>query len=106
MRAAQTAHRKDMGVVNRERERYKVCPVLSWSDAEVEAYFLRHGLPRHPLQSAGYVTVGDAHSSRPVASGEADARATRFGGKAQEARRACCYFFVRDRAGQCVASCS
>jgi glutaredoxin len=41
-------------------------------------------LPRHPLESAGFASVGDTHSSRAMKAGEKDERATRFGGKTQE----------------------
>ena len=57
--------------------------MLEMSDDEVDDYMIRHNLPRHPAEALGYATVGDWHSSRPLANGEtkADARKTRFGGK-------------------------
>merc|ERR1711879_892968 len=41
-------------------------------------------MPKHPLASKGFTTVGDAHSSRALKPGETNERATRFNGKAQE----------------------
>jgi len=83
LRANQTKARANMDPVGYSQGRYKILPMLKMSDADVADYMDKHDLPRHPLQSKGYVTVGDWHSSRPLQPGE-DARATRFGGKFEE----------------------
>lgn len=83
LRASQTDARANMQPVGMQHDRVKVLPILKVTDEEVEAYFDKYDLPRHPLESKGYVTVGDWHSSRPVSTGE-NARDTRFGGKFQE----------------------
>eukprot|EP00924_Labyrinthula_sp_SR-Ha-C_P007389 snap_masked-scaffold_24-processed-gene-1.19-mRNA-1 protein AED:0.04 eAED:0.06 QI:0/-1/0/1/-1/1/1/0/423 len=83
LRAAQTKARAGMQTVGFQNGRFKVLPMLKMTDDDVEKYIDMNDLPRHPLQSKGYVTVGDWHSSRPVEEGE-DARNTRFGGKFQE----------------------
>lgn len=57
--------------------------MLRMSDTDVVEYMDKYDLPKHPLQSQGYHTVGDWHSSRAVQPGE-DARSTRFGGKFEE----------------------
>jgi len=87
LRASQTEARKDMKHVSMQSNgSLKVLPMLNMSDRDVEDYMAHHRLPQHPLALKGYVTVGDWHSSRPLAEGEtaADARKTRFGGKFEE----------------------
>ncbi|KAF0684055.1 Aste57867_23976 [Aphanomyces stellatus] len=85
LRADQTTHRQGLDVVHVHKGRLKICPILHWSDANVDAYMAAHDLPYHPLKDLGYHTVGDAHSSRPVTADDGDnVRATRFHGKTQE----------------------
>jgi glutaredoxin len=62
---------------------FKVLPILDWDKADVQSYFRANMLPRHPLESRGFATVGDAHSSRAMKAGETNERASRFGGKTQ-----------------------
>jgi len=83
LRAAQTKARANMKPISFTQGRFKLLPLLQMSDEAVADYFDQYDLPRHPLESKGYVTVGDWHSSRPVEEGE-DPRNTRFGGKFQE----------------------
>jgi phosphoadenosine phosphosulfate reductase len=63
---------------------FKVLPILDWDKADVKSYFKDNMLPRHPLESRGFATVGDAHSSRAMKPGETNERVSRFGGKSQE----------------------
>ncbi len=84
VRADQTAHRARLPIVGRQGDRYKISPILRWTNRDVHRYLKRHDLPYHPLFDAGYATVGDWHSSRPVTVADADARDTRFGGLKQE----------------------
>jgi phosphoadenosine phosphosulfate reductase len=59
--------------------RTTVNPLAFWDDAMIEAYFERHRLPRHPLQDAGYTSIGCATCTvRPVP-GE-DKRSGRWAG--------------------------
>jgi phosphoadenosine phosphosulfate reductase len=54
-------------------------PLAFWDDARIEAYFVRHRLPRHPLQAEGYTSIGCATcTARPLA-GE-DKRSGRWAG--------------------------
>jgi len=57
----------------------KVNPLAGWSKAQIEAAFAARKLPRHPLESEGYLSIGCAPCSRPVADGEA-LRAGRWAG--------------------------
>jgi phosphoadenosine phosphosulfate reductase len=57
----------------------KVNPVATWTDADIAHYEADHGLPVHPLMSQGYLSIGCAPTTRPVAPGE-DPRAGRWAG--------------------------
>jgi len=83
LRASQTKARANMPPIGFSQGRFKLLPMLRMTDEQVAEYMDRNDLPPHPLAAKGYVTVGDAHSSRPVEEGE-DPRNTRFGGKFQE----------------------
>ena len=60
-------------------ERIKVNPLAYFTDADVNAYKTRHGLPEHPLFARGYRSIGCAPCTTIVAEGE-DPRAGRWRG--------------------------
>lgn len=84
LRAEQTEFRKKLPRVKRKDGRYRIYPILPWSNRDVYYYMQQHQLPQHPLFDQGYTTVGDAHSSRPMQADDADDRQTRFRGLKQE----------------------
>lgn len=84
VRRTQTQHRKTLPRAVEHGELVKIHPLLDWSDEDVDRYFRQFDLPRHPLEHKGYLTVGDAHLSRPASPDDQDPRATRFGGRKQE----------------------
>jgi len=84
VRSTQTDFRSGLDRAVRHGVMCKIHPLLHWTDDDVERYFRRWNLPRHPLESAGYRTVGDAHLSRATGNEDEPDRATRFGGKRQE----------------------
>lgn len=55
----------------------KVNPLANWTDQDVAGYAADHGIPDHPLVSQGYLSIGCAPTTRPVAVGE-DPRAGRW----------------------------
>jgi phosphoadenosine phosphosulfate reductase len=57
----------------------KINPLVTWTDADVTTYLADHGLPEHPLVSRGYLSIGCAPTTRPVALGE-NPRAGRWAG--------------------------
>ncbi|HVA02146.1 MAG TPA: phosphoadenylyl-sulfate reductase [Acidimicrobiales bacterium] len=57
----------------------KINPLATWTDADIAHYEADHGLPVHPLMTQGYLSIGCAPTTRPVAPGE-DARAGRWSG--------------------------
>ena len=57
----------------------KVNPLATWTDADIDGYLSDHSLPVHPLVPKGYLSIGCAPTTRPVAEGE-DHRAGRWAG--------------------------
>jgi phosphoadenosine phosphosulfate reductase len=57
----------------------KVNPIANWSDDDVYRYTAAHELPRHPLTDFGYLSIGCAPTTVPVALG-ADPRSGRWAG--------------------------
>jgi phosphoadenosine phosphosulfate reductase len=55
----------------------KINPMATWTDQDVMGYAKDHGIPQHPLLSQGYLSIGCAPTTRPVAIGE-DPRAGRW----------------------------
>ncbi len=55
----------------------KINPMATWTDQDVMGYAKDHGIPEHPLLSQGYLSIGCAPTTRPVAIGE-DPRAGRW----------------------------
>jgi phosphoadenosine phosphosulfate reductase len=70
------------GLHHRERGpdgRITINPLADWDDAMIEAYFDRHDLPRHPLESAGYSSIGCETCTVKTLPGE-DKRSGRWAG--------------------------
>jgi phosphoadenosine phosphosulfate reductase len=55
----------------------KVNPLAAWTEDDVATYLADHHLPVHPLVPRGYLSIGCAPTTRPVADGE-DPRAGRW----------------------------
>jgi len=73
-----------MGVVEVDAENacLRANPLADWTADDVEAYMAAHDLPRHPLVAKGFLSIGCAPCTTPVAEGE-DARAGRWRGRAK-----------------------
>jgi phosphoadenosine phosphosulfate reductase len=67
LRRVQTASRAQLEVVTGTPERFKVHPIVDWSDRDVHQYLVRHDLSYHPLWHQGYVSLGDVHTTRRLA---------------------------------------
>ena len=65
---------------NREDGRIKINPLASWQKQDLDGYFERHRLPRHPLEADGFLSIGCMPCTDRVAPGE-DARAGRWRGR-------------------------
>lgn len=57
----------------------KVNPLALWTHQDVDDYIAAHSLPSHPLVSRGYLSIGCAPVTSPVAAG-ADPRSGRWAG--------------------------
>ncbi len=79
LRRSQSKTRVDRPFVEQQKKTFKAYPILDWADIQVDLYFREHGLPPHPLAAQGYVTMGDWHSTKPLA--EDGVEATRFNGE-------------------------
>ena len=76
-RRAQSPTRAAIPLLETVDGRVKVNPLAAWTDAHVEAEMARRGLPRHPLVSQGYASIGCAPCTRPV-SADGDHRSGRW----------------------------
>lgn len=83
LRRSQSSTRANRSIAEQQSSTLKVYPILDWADAQVASYFYSNKLPSHPLESEGYLTMGDWHSTRKPEDGE-DAESTRFGGEKYE----------------------
>lgn len=85
LRREQSATRATIEAVQRTGAgRYKVHPIFDWTDRDIGRYLRQHGLPYHPLWEAGYVSIGDWHTTRSLRDAGDDADATRFFGLKRE----------------------
>ena len=75
----QSATRAGLPRFELDGDRLKVNPLASWSKDDIEAYFVTHDLPRHPLVAEGYPSIGCAPCTSRVQPGE-DPRAGRWRG--------------------------
>ena len=67
LRREQTATRGRILPIEHRRGRYRVHPLFDWSDRDVGRYLQAHDLPYHPLWAKGYLSIGDWHTTRPIA---------------------------------------
>jgi phosphoadenosine phosphosulfate reductase len=91
LRRSQSSTRQTLRFAEKQRGIVKIHPILDWTDEQVGDYFEQHQLPPHPLAYQGYASVGDTHSSKPLAEGMT-AEQSRFNGLKRECglhERAC-----------------
>ncbi|HHO56330.1 MAG TPA: phosphoadenylyl-sulfate reductase [Trueperaceae bacterium] len=77
VRRDQTANRAQLDFVSYKDNRYKISPMLNWTQKMVWQYLHEHNLPEHPLLKEGYLSIGCAPCTRAVKLGE-DPRAGRW----------------------------
>lgn len=83
VRRGQASTRAERRFVETQNGRFKVHPILDWSDRDVFRYLTEYDLPYHPLWHEGYVSIGDVHTTRRLADGM-DPEQTRFFGLKRE----------------------
>ncbi len=64
LRRQQSLSRAATPVLDHRHGRWKVHPIIDWTDRDVGLYLRRHELPYHPLWEQGYVSIGDTHTTR------------------------------------------
>jgi phosphoadenosine phosphosulfate reductase len=64
LRRQQSLSRAATPVLDHRHGRWKVHPIVDWTDRDVGLYLQRHDLPYHPLWDKGYVSIGDTHTTR------------------------------------------
>ena len=83
LRQSQTESRASLPVISGSQNRWKLHPIIEWSDRDVYRHLKRHDLPYHPLWERGYVSIGDVHTTRSLHE-VVDIRDTRFSGMKRE----------------------
>lgn len=83
LRREQSSSRAETPFIDIAAGRIKVQPIADWTKQDVHKYLEQHELPYHPLFEQGYVSIGDAHSTRPLELGMTEEE-TRFGGLVRE----------------------
>jgi phosphoadenosine phosphosulfate reductase len=79
----QSATRQSVGLFEADVSgRIKVNPLAFWSANKIAADFDNRGLPRHPLEAFGFLSVGCTTCTVPVADGQ-ERRAGRWAGQAK-----------------------
>ncbi len=95
LRRAQAKSRASIDVFDRSGPSVKISPLADWTTEDVLRYTHEHGLPEHPLYSAGYTSIGCDPCTRPVVAGE-DERAGRWWWESPEAVKECGLHFSAD----------
>ena len=78
-KAFQGGARTNLPMFEADGGRIKINPLAAWTEQDIDAYFARHSLPKHPLVADGYRSIGCVPCTSRVGAGE-DARAGRWHG--------------------------
>lgn len=73
------AERSKLHIIEAQDGRIKINPLATWEQGWIDDSFEERGLPRHPLVAEGYLSIGCATCTAPVAPGE-NIRAGRWRG--------------------------
>jgi len=80
-RRSQGGKRGDLDIIEiDEAGLIKINPLANWSFEQISNYVKENNVPKNALLDQGYKSIGDYHSTEPVAEGE-DERAGRWKGK-------------------------
>ncbi len=68
LRRGQSPERRSLPTVGRDAQHgvIKVCPLLTWTRADIWQYVREHKVPFNPLHERAYPTIGCTHCTRPV----------------------------------------
>lgn len=82
-RRSQGAKRGDLDIIEiDEAGLIKINPLANWTFSQVQEYIKANEVPYNALLDRGYKSVGDWHSTQPIAEGE-DERSGRWKGQAK-----------------------
>jgi phosphoadenosine phosphosulfate reductase len=59
LRKSSSESRQKLEVISENESRFKLLPILDWTDRDIGDYLKKHSLPYHPLWEKGYVSIGD-----------------------------------------------
>lgn len=76
-RRQQGETRAAIGIFEVANGRLQINPLFDWSRDDVDAHFIAHALPRHPLEEDGFRSIGCLTCTTRIAPGE-DERAGRW----------------------------
>jgi phosphoadenosine phosphosulfate reductase len=79
LRRSQASTRRNSNVLELKHGRWKVHPLIDWTDRDIWQYLSQHDLPYHPLWHAGYVSIGDVHTTRRLEPGMREEDTRYFG---------------------------
>jgi phosphoadenosine phosphosulfate reductase len=83
LRRQQAKSRKEVGVLQLQKDVVKIQPIIDWTDKMIYDYLKKYDLPYHPLWEQGYVSIGDVHTTRPLTANMTEEE-TRFFGLKRE----------------------
>lgn len=83
LRRTQSDQRSALSVLQVVDGKFKIYPILDWTNKDVHYFLEGNELPYHPLWEKGYVSVGDWHTTRPLEAGMSE-QDTRFFGLKRE----------------------
>ena len=66
----QNGHRSTLATIESVEGKVKINPLAPWSRERIEAEFRRRGLPRHPLEAEGFLSIGCVPCTARVAPGD------------------------------------
>ena len=72
--------RMNLPVFEHSGDRFKVNPLASWTQEDVDRFFIYRGLPKHPLVAQGYPSIGCWPCTKPAAD-PSDVRSGRWAGQ-------------------------
>ncbi len=66
IRQDQTERREITNLIEYNEQFLKVNPLINWSQSQIDTYINENNLPRHPLESSGYQSIGCRPCTQPV----------------------------------------
>jgi phosphoadenosine phosphosulfate reductase len=64
LRGSSSLSRQSLDILVRKKSRYKLLPILEWTDRDLGLYLKEHSLPYHPLWAQGYISIGDSVTTK------------------------------------------